>query len=735
MNQRINAICVVFILLSSLILGACQKPAPEPTPTITATITPTKTVTVTPSPSSTRTATPTITPTPEPTDTASPTPTETMQWDDRGLSLTPIPRFNEVITSDNVDRIEAIAVWGNGRAKAIALSPDNSILAIGTGLGVHLYESFNFLFITALPTPNTVQSIAFAPDNQSIALGQAQGQIDIFDLNQQVLITRLTIPNIAFTAPHQVEVLFSPDGRHVSIVITLDGNMYVNRWETSAWQPTTAFTIGRGLAYYINPDAELLGIIDGDSLTLQSLAASNETNKMPLPTSQPQAFWESIPVLNGEIAPSSAGDFIVVNNGTSVLRWNFIEQTIPYHLTQYPDQLPDPCYQAPNSCRNAVGGFSWVCETRANIAPIETIHLTPDNAMLFVSLNENRAELRRSLNGTLVWALNIHFSDVQFSTNMDFFIGLRPDGTVEKRALADGNLIYTLKQHPNQLYGLSFSPNGGALAVGYNDGWIRVFSTLNGELLGVLDGSATALQFSRDGRMLSAGLEDGTVRIFELAEGRNYDLLNGHLDAVTGLTFSTDGRAILTGSNDCTISLWDVDGRFRRLNVNPGGADPFQINAVALSNDSASQYVLARGNGIFQITDSDTSVLFSPPDSGFADMALSSDSCLLVGAGSSVWFIPAPNADNQEELLRLTLAADNPAQTITFTPDGTVLIVASAEGFEFYSVLEGVSLGVLSFSPASQGTNLPVDLTVSPDGSLIALGRQDGLIHIFAIVQ
>lgn len=735
MNKRTKAIWILLIILGSLTLGACQKPTPEPTPSVTTTKTPTRTVTITSSPTSTRTTTPTITPTPEPTNTASPTPTETVQWDDQGLSLTPIPRFNEVISPDNVDRIEAIAVWGNGKANTIALSLDNSILAVGTGIGAYLYESFNFLFITLLPTPNPVQSIAFAPDNQSIALGQAQGRIDILDLNQQVLITRLTIPDITFTAPHQIEVLFSPDGRHLSSVMTMDGMIYINRWETAAWQPTAAFTIPRGLASYINFNTELVGIIDGDSLTLQSLAASEENTSIPLPDAFPRSFWENIPVLKGGIAPASTGDFIIVNSGASVLHWNYIEQTIPYHLTQYPNQLPDPCYQAPNSCRNTAGGFSWTCETRSNLAPIETIRLTPDNAMLLISQNENRTELRQAPNSTLIWTLNTHFSDVRFSTNLDVFFGLRPDGTIEKRALSDGALIYSLKQHPSQLHALSFAPDSRALAAGFNDGWIRVYSTLNGELLGVLEGTATALQFSRDGRLLAAGLADGTVRIFELAEGRNYDLLNGHLTAVTGLSFSNTGLALLTGSNDCTISLWDVNGRFRRFNINPGGADPFQISAVALSANTATQYVLARGNGLFQITDSQPSLLFSPPAAGFADLALSPDGRLLAGAGSSTWFIPAPDREFQGDPQELTPAADNPAQALTFTPDGAVLIVASAEGLEIFSVMDGSSLAVLDFSPASPAANLPVDLAVSPDGSLLALAKQDGLIYIFVVAQ
>jgi WD40 repeat protein len=656
-------------------------------------------------------------------------------WDDRGLSLTPIPRFNEVITTDNVARVDAIAVWGNGKANTIALSPDNSILAVGTGIGAYLYESINFLLLTILPTPDTVHSIAFSPDNRSIALGQAQGRIDIIDLDSQALITRLLVPSIDFSSPHHSEVLFSPNGGYLTSVITMQSNIFVNRWETATWQPAVAFTLASGLVSYTNHGTDLLGIIDQDRLTLQSLAAPEETTTIPLPTSVPRAFWEQIPALNGDIAPSSIGDFILINNGTSVLHWNVLELTIPYRLDQYPASLPDPCFEAPISCRNSQGSLSWVCETGSLIPPVEMIRLTPDNATMLVSRNDNRVELRQTADGVLIWAIDTELSEARFSTNFDFFMGLKPDGTIEKRDLSDGALIYSLNQHPSQLYALAFSPDGGALAVGYNDGWIRVYSPRDGELLGVLDGSATALQFSPDGRLLAAGLEGGTVRIFELAEGRNYDLLNGHFDTVTGLTFSAEGSALLTGSDDCTISLWDVEGRYRRSNTKPGGVNPFQIAAIALSSVSDNQYVLAKGNGIFQITDAETIVLFSPANRGLGDMTLSPDGRLLAAAGPGAWLIPAAGVDPLGEPQQLTPSAGINGRALAFTPNGAMLIIASAESLAFWSVPAGRNLTELPFSPASQGTNLPVDLTVSPNGTLIALGRQDGLIHIFAVGQ
>jgi len=699
----------------------------------TTTLPPSKTATLTPSPTTTPTRT--QTPTPKPTLTATLTPTETVQWDDRGLSLTPVPLFNEIILPENIDRMGALAAWGNGRANTIVLSPDGNTLAVGTGIGAFLYDSVNFGYITSLPTPFPVQSIAFSPDNLSIALGQSQGRIDVYELERETLVARLTVSGVPFSNPHRVRVLFSGGGAYLTYMTEINNSLYINRWSTASWRAVGAFRLDSGLVTYVNPSADLVGIINPSQLTLQSLGFSEESRLIDLPTSLPRAFWESIPLFEGEIAPSSIGDFILINNGTSILLWNLLEEDISYSLDQYPTQLPDPCFNAPNTCRNGRGGFSWTCPQEPTLPPIELIVLTPDNAMFLVSRNDLRSEFRRTSNGSMVWEINAHFTEVAFSPNTEYFFGLRPDGSIEKRSIINGELLFPLNQHPAQLTDLRFSPDGSILAVGYTDGWIRVYSPFNGEMLGVLDGRSSALLFSPDGGLLAGGPLNGTVRIYELNQGQYFDLMGGHIDSVTGLAFSPDGRTLLSGGRDCRISIWDMDGRFRRQNLNPGGTDPFQIIELEQCSLTGNQYLLANQNSVYQVSGSDFSELFAPANTRTSDIALSRDGRLLGIAGSSIWLIPALDPDPLRRTQPLAPAAGDYGYTLAFTPNGAVMIVASAGGLEFWSTSTRISLGYLPFSPPSQGTNLPVDLAVSPDGSLVVVGRQDGLLHIFAVID
>jgi WD40 repeat protein/predicted small lipoprotein YifL len=730
MKRNFSSI-IIGLLVSSLLLAACGKKASEPLEFTATSLPPSKTATLTPSP----TLTPTRTQTPKPTLTTTQTPTETMQSDDRGLSLTPIPLLNEIILPETIDRIGTLAAWGNGRANTIVLSPDGNTLAIGTGIGAFLYDSVNFGFITSLLTPFPVHAITFSPNNLSIALGQSQGRIDVYELERQTLVTRLTVSGVPFSDPHRVRVLFSGGGAYLTYLTEINNNLYINRWSTASWRVESVFVLDNGLVTYVNPLADLVGIVTPSQLILQSLGFSEESRFIDLPTSLPRAYWEGIPLNQGEIAPSSAGDFILINNGTSILLWSFLEDDISYSLDQYPTQLPNPCFDAPQTCRNRRGGFSWSCPQGLTLPPIETIVLTPDNTMFLVSRNDLRSEFRRTSNGSLLWEIGAHFTDVAFSPNSEYFFGLRLDGSIEKRSIINGELLFPLNQHPTQLTGVRFSPDGSILAVGYTDGWIRVYSPFNGEMLGVLNGSASALRFSPDGSLLAGGLLDGTVRIYELNQGRYFDLIGGHSDSVTSLAFSPDGRTLLSGGRDCRISIWDMDGRFRRQILNPGGTDPFQITALEGGNLSGDQYLLGNQNSVFQVSESDISELFAPANASTSDIALSRDGQLLGIAGSSTWLIPVLDRDPVRRTQTLIPITGDDGHVLAFTPNGAVMIVATADGLEFWSTSTGASLGYLPFSPPSQGTNLPMDLAVSPDGSLIVVGRQDGLLHVLAVID
>jgi len=178
-QRRAQLYYILFIFIS--LLSACQQNSTTThidTPIVK---TPTSKYRRTPTATYLPSITPTRTSRPEPTPFATATITPTDRWDDRALELTPFPLTGNEISMQNVDEVRELAVWGTGRVNDLVLSPDALILAVGTNIGVYLYDSLNYELIALLPTRSPVQSIAFSVENLWIALGEAGGFLEVFD--------------------------------------------------------------------------------------------------------------------------------------------------------------------------------------------------------------------------------------------------------------------------------------------------------------------------------------------------------------------------------------------------------------------------------------------------------------------------------------------------------------------------------------------------------------------------
>jgi RNA polymerase sigma factor (sigma-70 family) len=140
---------------------------------------------------------------------------------------------------------------------------------------------------------------------------------------------------------------------------------------------------------------------------------------------------------------------------------------------------------------------------------------------------------------------------------------------------------------------LAFSPDGKVLAVALTAGEVCLLDAATGKERGRFaavpnDGltsnyplHATALAFSADGQWLAVGGDDGFLRIFEVSTRRELHRLHGHEDQTQTLAFSADGRRLVSTCGRESI-LW---------NLRPGGdqkvSDPF---ADLLSADGPKVY-------------------------------------------------------------------------------------------------------------------------------------------------
>lgn len=723
---------IALILITTLLLSACQKAPETTTPTATPFFpdqaTPTAAPSQTPTnPSAVSQATPTSSTTPD-------GPVRVTTWADLTLTNVSLPELAGEITPENAAQVVPLAVWGNLRANTISLSADGQILAVGTDLGATLYDSQSYALIVQILTPYPVKTVAYSEDNKLIALGQEEGVIDIISKEDMTLINRLNFDHPEGFISKSVQLAFSPDSENLILMAQSADLIHLIRWDTETWFVTDNMLLNQGLIAYLSAELDLVGIIyKQPDLLLQSLSYTEESDLLDLPATVSSAFWKSFETFEGSVAPSSDGKFILINNGISILSWEILSDEYDFLLDNYPNQIPDPCTQAPASCQNGNGELSWTCDPSEAIPTIGLMALTPDDVMVLISRNDGLTEFRSTANTNVLWTIDTIYTDISFSPGSEFFFGLRPNGIIEKRATQDGALIDFVDQTPSKLTDMVFSPDGTILAAGYSDGWIRVYSITNGLLLGVLDGSASSLAFSWDGTLLAAGLADGVIRIFYLDDGSHIDLTPTHRAAVTALAFSLDGSQLLAGSDDCTASLWQVEDAYRIRLLNPGGQNPFQVEQVAQIR--SGKWFITAGNQVkavaFDRVEFIASQLlaFGP----YSDLALSSDDVYLAVAGEQVWL--RKRSENQPDLTPIPVTAADVGLTyrLAFSPDNALLAYASNEDLSLWSMAGQEVLSHVIYPLAGNFFGQPVSLDFSPYGDLIGLGMDNGLILIFGI--
>lgn len=162
---------------------------------------------------------------------------------------------------------------------------------------------------------------------------------------------------------------------------------------------------------------------------------------------------------------------------------------------------------------------------------------------------------------------------------------------------------------------IDFSPDGSLLAVGFDNGRVRLFRVaelLTGnnlaepkplEEIKAHTFRVTRVRFSPDGSLLATASWDRTANIWKVADGTRVRSLGGFILALTEVVFSPDGRYISAGSLDGTLRVWEV--RSGKVLAQWGVTDKKRLDQglypVSLLWDPSDQYLqIGWANGQIQ---------------------------------------------------------------------------------------------------------------------------------------
>ncbi|MFO1499353.1 MAG: protein kinase [Verrucomicrobiota bacterium] len=397
---------------------------------------------------------------------------------------------------------------------ALAFSPDGRFLASGSmDENVSLWTVPEFRQVS-LGWHDRVDCVAFSRDGQWLASSARDGTIKLWNI-----AVRTRTPTVLRGHTGRIwKMDFTPDGQGL-VSGSADGTVKLWDWKALTGQGHRPVQTALGLTFSRNGRLNL-----------------SETNKTTLVRSLPsEALLASLPITTASFSP----------DGT-------IAGLAEGHLEIFDGMTLQRVRQV-FADRNLSG----------------PVRFSPDGEWLLARRGARAIELRspkRDWRVEAVWELNspeAQFDSFGFSGDSHYLAATSSSHSV---ALFD---LRKKRPDSRELRGSEFNvggyaavvwiPHSHVLAIGSMQPVVHLWNVDTGklDLLKPEAGNAWALAASPDGKTLAVGTQDGFIKLINVATYRDMATLRGHLTNVHRMAFSPDG-AMLISSGGEGARLWSA---------------------------------------------------------------------------------------------------------------------------------------------------------------------------------
>lgn len=440
----------------------------------------------------------------------------------------------EVITPENISRIEYLGSLGDGSFPRPMWSPDSQTVIVGTTAGLWIYDLQNLS--APIYQPDLSHVLGFTTDGTAFFANNIFGETSLVDLETLQRAYPVPPPTNSLTPeppPLGEWTTTSPDGRY-----------QVNEIPPSPTQDDDK-------CYQCNITYE---IVDTTSSSVVAEVVGIDRFS---------PFSYSMTPFVPRFVDSG---FLYIKSDNTLWRWNPLtgqEELLIEHIednTISPDGHNIALYRLPSSPS-----------------------IQSPFAIWDISGAEARVLVERTFAGFDAWGgFAIHPNGLEIAVGGS-------NNNIRHWNLSDLGQTFTEDNPPYEwgeewVTNLAYSPDGKWLAgCQYGIGnWAicNLWDTttdIKHASINISDNSATSLIFHPTEPFLVIGLTDGSLRSWEidtlLANGENNDstqpdrIFTGHGGAVFDLAFSTDGKILASASLDNTVRVWDWElGRLSYVN-------------------------------------------------------------------------------------------------------------------------------------------------------------------------
>ena len=624
---------------------------------------------------------------------------------------------SQVITANNFEQLTEQAVWGNGHLNDASLSADKNKIAIASSFGAFVFDTKSDQLVYTFNENECVNTVDFSTNGSMIAIGSEDGLVSIYSTVNGRL-------KYQFDAEYAVQkIKFSPNNEMIAASTNQSGR-YLWNLKTKNEQ------------------------IDGQG------RGANITSIAFSPDGSLVAFGAN----NGDA------------NKNSLLIWGIDSHTYKSKIT-----LKDP-----------ISGLQFSPDNT-------TLAVTSDQDIKFFDLPDGRIEIDdyHKLNNDYITTWEFTETGLEYMYVNALSLAYSPDGKELACGYSNGEIRFfnvkngkvnkIINDHMIAVNTIEYSVDGKSIIATSADNITRIINANSHKITsryGRFSGQITSMAFSPDGSLLASAGSDGAIIIRQTSDGQVLQRLAGHTKIVRGISFSREGDYLFSASTDKTVLKWRVsDGKlmkvmdeydtgFITIATLPDGFLLGDIPLVATSSyDGAFQlWGVPKGNLI--------RTLESPNRLHWAnDLEFSPDGMYLAGGmseGSLQLWRPISG-----ELIVNAQLHDKAIHSLAFSSDSASIATGSVDNtiifWKFKQISTPVILGrhgddvmKLYFidndqyllSAAKNGQIYLWDInsrkqiasvdnpyrdvdtiSLSPDGTLLAIALPDGTVHIWSVRQ